>query len=76
MIAARIRGIPCFIEVTDPGWYSPAVTHLAPEDCHPEDGEPPQFRVYDRRRRPAPWLEAKMTEEDIETIERLIAEDA
>ena len=75
MIPCRIQGIPCLIRVIDHGWYSPAVTHLAPEDCHPADGEAPQFRVYDRRGRRAPWLERKMTDEDIETIERLITEE-
>lgn len=76
MIPARIQGIPCLIEVIDPGWYSPAVIHLAPEDCYPADGEPPQFRVYDRRGRLAPWLERKMTDRDVENIEQMIAEEA
>lgn len=60
IVAARIQGIPCAVEVTH--YY---VTH--------EDWDPIEFKVLDRRGRPAPWLERKMTDEDVAKIEERIA---
>ena len=75
MIEARISGIPCLIDVINTGWSTPAITHLLPEDCHPADGECADYVVCDRRGRPAPWLQRKMTDKDIDRIEQLIQEE-
>ena len=75
MIDTRIAGIPCVVEVlyyqpADPGW-----TLGPPEKCWPPSPAVIEYRVCDRRGRPAPWLERKMTEKDRERIEAEI-EDA
>jgi len=75
MIEAHIHGIPCLIEVTHyaprlPGRYSGP-----PESCYPDDPEEIDFTVCDRRGRPAPWLERKMTQADRDEIETLISHE-
>lgn len=59
----RIHGIPCQIEVTN---YSPAWPGTYWEPPEPEEIE---FRVLDRKGHPAPWLEAKLDEDEIIRIE-------
>ena len=60
MIESRISGIPCLIDVTlfeqwteRPGYYT--CTEV-------------EFEVCDRRGRPAPWLERKMTGREYDRI--------
>jgi hypothetical protein len=75
MIEARIAGIPCLVEVT---YYAPALPGRysgPPESCYPDEPEEICFEVRDRRGRPAPWLERKMTDDDRAEVERLISAD-
>lgn len=69
MLEARIAGIPCLLEVTHylpriPGRYSGP-----PESCYPDEGAEVEFVVLDRRGRPAPWLERKLTASARDTLE-------
>ena len=64
-----IAGIPCHIDYTISGQYVPAKTNAPPEHCYPEEHPEVEFIVCDRRGRPAPWLEKKMTEQDSNRIE-------
>lgn len=60
----RIAGIPCQVEVE---YHPPLAGSLETA------GEPEQVTietVFDRRGRPAPWLDDKMTEADEERIAR------
>lgn len=72
MIATRIAGIPCLIDPTRvhvvPGSYS----YNAASDMDFYGWYEVEFKVCDRRGRPAPWLERKMTRADCERIEQLI----
>lgn len=58
-----IDGIPCRIEVTH---YSAAQPDTYWEPGAPEEVE---IAVLDRRSRPAPWLESKLSNEDWEHLE-------
>lgn len=72
MISTRIAGIPCQIEVTHYIPHQPGRTYGPPEHCYPDEPAEISFDVYDKRGYPATWLERKMTERDVERIERLI----
>jgi hypothetical protein len=63
-----IAGIPCEIEVISVDWGEEAVLDVPADYWYP--GSPPdaEYRVLDRRGRPAPWLEKKITERDHENI--------
>ena len=74
MIEARISGIPCLIEPTlvivkkpDYGTWDSDQDYYGYSEI--------EFTVCDRRGRPAPWLEKKMTKEEEEKIETLILEN-
>ena len=74
MIKARISGIPCLIDPT----YVFTQNALGPScdsdmDCYGYSEI--EFTVCDRRGRPAPWLEKKMTKKEEEKIETLILEN-
>jgi len=79
MIEARINGIPCLVEMT--GGYYQRPYRGSPHNC-PSDWDyyggwfDVEFAVYDRRGRPAPWLEKKMTDEDERNIIELLTENA
>lgn len=66
---SRISGIPCIISYS----YTPGepmrITGTGFGDCDPPEPAEIEFSVHDRRGRPAPWLESKMTEADYERIE-------
>jgi len=73
MIEARVAGIPCLIEVV-------SVRVVAPDPGADSDWDhrgysEVEFEVCDRRGRPAPWLERKMTDADRQEIETLILEE-
>ena len=70
----RISGIPCVINYTVSGNYLPAYINAPPEYCYEAEYPEIEFVVCDRRGRPAPWLAAKMTAEDIQRIETEILE--
>ena len=68
-----ISGIPCLIRnIHITGDYQPARVHGDPNDCYEAEFPEVEFDVCDRRGRPAPWLEVKMTRQDISRIENLI----
>ena len=71
-----IAGIPCEIEVLYIDWGEEAVLNGPADYWHP--GSPPdaEYRVLDRRGRPAPWLEEKITDEEHERILAEILEAA
>jgi len=71
-----IDGIPCLIDYTIVGKYSPAKTDTTPDHCYPAEYPDIDFIVCDLRWRPAPWLERKMTHDDIQRIETEILEQA
>lgn len=73
MIQTRVCGIPAQVEITA---YSPG--RPARLCGHPDTWAPPEyaefeFQVCDRRGRPAPWLERKLTDVDRLDIEKLIS---
>jgi len=61
----RVAGIPCQCLVTH---YSPElpmkITGTGYGDAEPPEPEEFEFRIMDRRGYPAPWLEAKLTQQD------------
>ena len=65
---SHIQGIPCEIEVTS---YAPIVHSCRSLDPRRDSYDPGEFEfeVRDRRGYAAPWLEAKMTQEDRQRIE-------
>ena len=69
IIETRIAGIPCLV-AADVYVQEGSYAWNAPSDWDytgwTEIGE---LTVMDRRGRPAPWLEAKMTAKDVERIE-------
>jgi hypothetical protein len=73
-VEARISGIPCLIEVTHYLKVRGSGSWNAPSDMDYHGYEEINFEVCDRRGRQAPWLERKMTKDDIREIERLICE--
>lgn len=72
MIHARVAGIPCLLEVTSYYRYRPANLCGHPDRWTPPEPEEIEFRVCDRRGRPAPWLERKLTDVDRQTLTKLI----
>jgi len=63
---ARVAGIPCQCEVTHYVAPSPMViTGSGFGDAIPPDPEEFECRLLDRRGRPAPWLEEKLTDDDL-----------
>lgn len=70
-----IAGIPCLISnIHIISEYQPARVHGDPDDCYPAEYPEIEFDVCDCRGNPAPWLEAKLTSQDIARIEHLILE--
>jgi hypothetical protein len=73
---STISGIPCQIEVTRfhsvPRWTGGA--HTCPSDLDFYGYTEIEFRVLDRRGRPAAWLERKMSPAVVGRIEGDIAE--
>lgn len=62
-IETKVAGIPCRAEMMT-YWRGYPATREDPED--PAEAE---FRILDRRGRHAPWLEQKLTAEDVTRIE-------
>lgn len=79
MIEARIQGIPCLVEMTAGRYQEPY--RGSPYNCDSDwdyyggwfDIE---YAVYDRRGRPAKWLEKKITPKDDQAIIELLIENA
>ena len=72
----RIAGIPCVIEVTRcvtvKPWGGSMYTCPSSDDYYGYSEI--DFTVCDSRGRPAPWLERKMTRDDVQRIEAEILE--
>lgn len=66
-INGHVQGIPCQIRVTHYRYQKPDRSADNPYDYHGYTSI--EFDVLDRDGRPAPWLEAKLKDEDIERIE-------
>jgi hypothetical protein len=67
-VPVTVAGIPCFACVYDSSitaGYYPDGTGIFP-DYHFD------YKIYDRKGYPAPWLERKMTKDDIYNVERAI----
>jgi len=69
IIRTRVAGIPCQAALT---YYSPGVpmriTGSGFGDADPPEPDEIEFDILDRRGRPAPWLERKMTDSDHDRI--------
>lgn len=69
-IETTVAGIPCLAVVThfhqQPPWRGGA--HTAPSDVDYYGYVECDFRICDRRGRPAGWLEKKMDAQDVERI--------
>lgn len=71
----RIAGIPCIIRLDRViGRYLPAKIYAEPEYCYEAQYPEVEFTVCDRRGRPAPWLERKMTMAEGMAIEAALLE--
>lgn len=71
----RIAGIPCEVELTY--YVAPRpmeITGTGFGDAIPPELEEIEFKVLDRKGYPAPWLEAKLADADVERIESELSE--
>lgn len=69
-IKTRIAGIPCKIGVTY--FYKVQGSPYADNDWDYKGYTDSDWVVLDRKGRKAPWLEAKVTKQDADTINKLI----
>lgn len=69
IIDTRVQGIPCQAELLYYYAGSPGYISGPPESCYESEPEEWEYRILDRRGRPAPWLERKVTDKDREQIE-------
>lgn len=68
-IETRVAGIPCQVEILEWEKY-----RRASRDYDAEGGVG-VWRLLDTKGRPAPWLEAKLSDRDIDYIEHLLFEE-
>jgi len=73
-IESKVAGIPCVIGVTHYRSVKGSYSYNAASDMDYLGYTDIDWEVCDRRGRPAPWLERKLTEEDNERIEGEIIE--
>lgn len=73
-IETRVAGIPCIVGVTHFESVRGSFSYHAASDWDYHGYIECEFTVCDRRGRPAPWLERKLTSEDISRIDAEIAE--
>jgi hypothetical protein len=66
----RAAGIPCQVGVTSWDKFVPARVCGPVELCYPAEGGDGTWELLDLRGRPAPWLEAKLTQDDLVRLER------
>jgi hypothetical protein len=64
-----ICGIPAIASVTYFERGCAAIYSADPDDSYPAEPAVIGFKVLDRAGRPAPWLEAKMSDEEVQRIE-------
>lgn len=68
-IESRVAGIPCIIGVIHFDGADGSYSASAPSDVDYYGYVEVEFEVCDRRGRPAPWLERKLSDNDISRIE-------
>lgn len=61
---STVCGIPCIIRVLSWEPHLPAKVSGPPEYCYPAEGGYGDWEILDRRGRPAPWLEKKLTDKE------------
>lgn len=66
IIQTRLAGIPCQIAVTDFRRVEGSYSYDAPSELDHYGYTDYDYEVLDRRGRPAPWLERKVSADDIE----------
>lgn len=75
-VQTRVAGIPCIARVThfyrQRPWRGSA--HSCPSDMDWYGFTECEFQILDRRGRPAPWLERKLTDDEVARIEEEITE--
>lgn len=71
-IETEIQGIPAIVRVTDWEPYVEGKFHGPPDSCYPAEGGWGEWEILDRRGRPAPWLEEKLTTAERELIDELV----
>ena len=72
-IETRVAGIPCIVGVTSFVRVRGSSNRNAASDLDYHGYTECEFAVCDRRGRPAPWLERKLTESESNRIESEIA---
>ena len=65
---STVCGIPCIVRVLEWEPFVPMYTGGHPDNWMPEEGGYGHWEILDRRGRPAPWLERKMTQADQDRI--------
>jgi hypothetical protein len=73
-IDVRVCGIPAIARVLHYRPYEPAYRRGHPDNWEPASPPEIDFEILDRRGRPAPWLERKLTDAERERIERELIE--
>jgi hypothetical protein len=73
-IETRVAGIPCIVGVTHFESVRGSFSYHAASDWDYHGYIEAEWVVCDRRGRPAPWLERKLTSKDSSRIESEIAE--
>ncbi len=73
-IQTKVAGIPCLAEVTSYWPADPGRLSGPPEYCYPPEPAEVEFRILDRRGRPAAWLERKLDDAEGERIEAELAQ--
>ena len=71
---STVAGIPCIIQIDRCMVVKGSYSYNAPSDHDYHGYSEIEFTVCDRRGRPAPWLERKLTENDVDRIESEIIE--
>ena len=69
---SSVCGIPCRVRVTAWEPYCPPVLRADPDDSAEEEGGHGIWEILDRNGRPAPWLERKITEQELAQLEHEI----
>jgi len=68
----RVCGIPCIVRVLSWEPFVPASVSGPPEHCYPAEGGCGEWEILDARGRPAPWLEKKMLDADVQEVEAFL----
>lgn len=66
---SRVAGIPCVIRIQYAEPFTVGFISGPPERCYPDEGGLLVWQVLDRRGRPAPWLERKLTPAELDRID-------